>query len=126
MTNIQYASDQVLVRSPRRGVVIVLIGAGLALLATIASAAFTYLTFWTVPPGSPIRPMGWSALMFLICGGTLLVTGALCLVGLIVGWRWKRIWVLSAIAFLLAFGPLMASWGISGWISDEHHLVWEP
>jgi hypothetical protein len=96
----------------------------------VAAAALLVLAdfdeLWDIPSGTPVRPMLLVLIIFLGGAASALLAFGLALFAVIIGRRWKRIWVLALLLFLLGFSPFVVADGVYIWIIDFHHLEPEP
>lgn len=121
-TPLEYANPRMHRRSARPSLILLAIG---LVVVLVASGLLIWVNFdglWSIPPGTPIRPMALFAANLLGGAAAFALTMVLTLVAVIVGWRWKRIWILALLLCVLALAPFAAAMGTYGWIITVHHL----
>jgi hypothetical protein len=69
--------------------------------------------------------MGLVRLQLLGGAAALMFSFVMSVVALILGWRWKRIWILAVLLILMGFVPLVATLAAESWITRLHHLIME-
>ena len=79
----------------------------------------------TLPPGTPIRPMGLAVLLVLTSLAVSLLALALTAVALILAWRTPKAWLIAALIALVALAPLPANIAIFRGIVAYRHLELE-
>jgi hypothetical protein len=106
----------------RMAVCIAGFGASLGLVATVGTGINTFCRYWWLAPGLHEANLG-EAVMYLMLWGMIFVIGCTCgLVGIILGWKRKWVWVLAIFAVLLCAAPLFVHQFVWEWIRDAHRL----
>jgi hypothetical protein len=83
-------------------------------------------TLLSVPPGSPIRPMGLAAFLFLVALATAGMGITLALIAIANGWRRKLIWIVAGLGVVLSLMPLFSSRLVWDQIVAHRGLLEEP
>ncbi len=123
---LEYSTPKAEDGSSRAALVVLAVGASINLIAITWLVYLNFSSLWSVPPGTPIRPMALATWDLMGSAASWLLSTVLSILALIHGWRWKRIWYLAILLFCLGFAPAVAALGTAGWIIDVHHLVLEP
>ena len=102
---------------------------GMALAAALAAngvAVVAAASLWSVPRGTPVRPMFEAAVIFLAALVAFVVGVPLSVIGLTKARRSPRLLLLGVLAMTLSATPMFAGAWVWSYIERVHGLVMEP
>jgi hypothetical protein len=122
---VDYASCAVRRDLSRVGLTLGLIGCGVGAVAALLPL-WPLWTFYHVPVGTSMRPMGLTLILGLFAMAGLFVAFPLSVICAALGWRHRRAWCLACLGVLLSAWATSGGFWLFNWIVAARGFVLEP
>lgn len=89
-------------------------------------ACAVWLSLFTLPPGTEIRPFGEVFITFIFAAGGTFTALGLAITCIILGRKRIVAWILGIFCFFFSFLPLPLAWHFSDWVMQTQGLIPKP